>query len=316
MDEIWKGEKECEICGIIFKYKHAGRKYCDECKVKPEKSKAALNKAIVASKYRMGEYTKLRIDHCRSCGREMHTRYGREFCNEICREIYREETSTCNNCRKLLKDSRESEGAFCSPKCRIEHDIEYAKSKGWYVPCKMCSDLFIKKTENSKYCSVECFNQHVKMTSIPQELKTIPDMECPICKKIFTPRTNKTKTCSRHCADAYNKKVFEESKIEKQCVICDTTFGTVSKTKKTCSPKCEYRHKKQYMSKVFPNDVKSTVKTKKRNDEPLCVDCKQSMKDCEWFSSRYTKKPKGSRGKTINGKVIIVSCPKYISPTR
>ena len=265
----------CEICGSTFESKRKA-KYCEKCRKDTNKAREKINKAIAMSKARLGEYKKPKKQICMYCGKEFLSVYDRRFCSNICSESHISDTKKCVVCGELIYKHRAIQKnatniKYCSAECKEKSRYKEIKK------CKGCNEDFEAKKESQEWCSIQCFNAN--RSKILTRKETSYTMACIICDKIFKTRNINQRCCCRECGIISAKINREkEKKIQEE-------------QRKLMSKRSEERGK----------------------DKPtnLCIDCKISMKDCEWFSSNYTKHVKGSVWKEIDGKILLVKCPKY-----
>lgn len=265
----------CEICGSTFESK-AKAKYCEKCRKDTNKAKNKINKAISMSKARLGEYEKPKKQICMYCGKEFLSIYNRRFCSNVCSESHISDTKKCIVCGDLIYKHRAIQKnatniKYCSSECKEKARYKEIKK------CKGCNKEFNATKHNQQWCSISCFNTN---------------RERPKRPKI--------------------------SVYERSCIICEKRYKTANKNKKCCSVACGKvsAHFEREKEKKFQEEQRKLMEKRsqiKGKDKPtnLCIDCKTSMKDCEWFSSNYTKHVKGSVWKEIEGKILLIKCPKY-----
>lgn len=150
-------QKECTICGEIFEAKREIRQYCDNCQKNSSKAKTRLNKAVIRSKYRLGEYDKIKDKACSYCNRNFKTTNSyRDFCNNECETNYKVKNNLCQYCKKPLYPEIITTASTLHPECKELAYKEWAIRKGWQRNCKQCGKEFFAKTKNQIFCSKEC----------------------------------------------------------------------------------------------------------------------------------------------------------------
>lgn len=150
-------QKECIICGAIFESKRKDRQYCDDCQKNSGKAKAKLNNAIMRSKYRLGEFNKVKDKVCSYCNKSFKTTDGyRDFCNSECERNYKIKNNLCQYCKKPLYPEIVTIASTVHPECKEAAYKDWAIRKGWQRNCKQCGNEFLAKTKNQVYCSQEC----------------------------------------------------------------------------------------------------------------------------------------------------------------
>jgi len=93
--------------------------------------------------------------------------------------------------------------------------------------------------------------------------------------------------------------------LVKYCGICGKRFEVSGRqsTQKYCSDACKRR-------------AKALAQKKKSAGVPpegshLCVACRTSQAECEFFKSRFQQYPEGAEVRVQNGEKAVVRCPKF-----
>lgn len=161
-----------------------------------------------------------------------------KFCNEKCKRIFsnkktskKEIIKQCKHCNNDFI-STSNNHKFCSDSCKEDH-----KSRSFKfiekMNCKCCNVLFTpsKFHPNQMYCSSKC---KLKRNPSKNELKDLKPCEC--CKKYFKP-SNGQKYCSDKCKTKVNSIQRKLAKGQK-CKVCDSNIP-YGRVKRTCSEDCE-----------------------------------------------------------------------------
>lgn len=272
-------EKECIICGDIFEAIRSTRKYCDRCQKNSKKAQSRMNSAIVASKFRMGEYDVPVSKICPYCGKEFLTARGRKYCSDSCERNYRMETNTCQFCGELLFPEVKTIGKTVHPRCKEAAYEAWARRKGWYRNCKHCGKEFLAKHANQMFCSQDCSRDFRR-----EESTKLTEYTCCICKRVFS----------------VPKNYYFESNPRRI----------------TCSDECKKEYSRRYnlwvdKKKKEHEEAQKLAEEKKFQEEVekcgLCGFCKTSYKDCDLMKTNFRIKPKGARYKDSK----IVECPLF-----
>lgn len=277
--------KRCEICDDEFQESRQNQKYCQECGKNPEKMRRQYDRAEYINKVHAGDLYKPVEWECQECGKKTISNYAKTFCGIACREIHWAKTARCPICNKLLSEHKRNTGrGFCSDECKKIYQTKKAIEKGNYIPCQICKKEFISKNYSNIFCSRDCFNKHneiKKQSFIKKELKYYKKV-CTICTKQFVVDEYRItqQFCSRECG-------YENSRI-------------IGRERKEETKKLKEQAKMQ---------VKKQLKI--GTDLNLCTICKTSQRDCERFTSNFVYMPTGAKKKEINGKFVVVECPKF-----
>lgn len=250
--------------------------YCKRCGKDSKKAKERHEKALLINKIHAGDFDKPFEITCIECGKTILTTQKRGFCSIVCQESHRIQTAKCPVCRALLIDKGNETGrGYCSDDCKQASRLKRAIESGDYVPCEFCGKEFIRKNYSNVFCSNDCY-----LASRAEKRKAKEEME-----KSRKPRLRQE---------------------ERKCEACGKPFlwKITSAGQRFCSPECRNSVNK----KVKKKDIK---KLKLGKELHICTVCKTSQKDCERFTSNFMYSPKGAIGKTLNGKFVIVSCPKF-----
>jgi len=125
--------------------------------------------------------------------------------------------------------------------------------------CPVCNKTFLDESRGKvkKYCSKECFKQHVRNYKRKKYYESAPSKNCPVCNKKYHTRKNLL-FCSKECK--LKVQALKEKKREKKCVICNKTFihHKFRPGQKYCSKKCnDVRTRKQPAFKIRSNVYES-----------------------------------------------------------
>ncbi len=124
------------------------------------------------------------------------------FCSRKCANQSRTRNPTvhCNWCGREIRVPTAKQGRkFCGLQCRIQAKRKKART------CPVCSNPFMPKRAESKYCSVECRDRaHGHINPRP----------CLNCGKMFKPRYDDIVYCSRKCG-AMSRSVPVEKRVRR-----------------------------------------------------------------------------------------------------
>lgn len=267
--------KQCEICLDEFQESRGNRKYCAECGKDPYKSRKHYDRQTYINKKNAGEFEPTPKENtCRMCNKKWLSIYSRTFCSSECLETHIRNNGRCKECNQLLIEKGITTGrGFCSDECRKVSQTRKALAEGSFIPCKVCGKEFISKSYSNIFCSRDCFNKHseTKRQSLVKKEVTQIKKKCKHCNKIFV-------------VDRYKQH------------------------QKFCSRECSQNNIK-LTAKQKKEETKKQLKVGK--DLNICTTCRTSQLDCERFTSNFVYRPIGAMQKEINGKFIIVSCPKF-----
>lgn len=267
--------KECEICLSEYQEKRQNQKYCSECGKDPKKMKKHYEIATYINKKNAGEFDPVVNENsCRMCNKRWLSIYSRTFCSPQCLELYRKENGRCLECSQLLIEKGITSGrGFCSETCRTASQRKKALEKGNFIKCNICKKEFISRNYKNIFCSRDCFDKHnqIKRQSFVKKEIQMFNKNCNICNKQFIVNAYRTH-------------------------------------QKFCSRECSHEN-----ARLLAKKNKEKVKKQLRvgADLHLCTTCRTSQIDCERFTSNFMYMPIGAKQKEINGKFIIVSCPKF-----
>ena len=272
-------QKECEICGAIFNTTRTNRKYCDDCGKNPKQSQSSLNRAVMRSKYRLGEFDKVREKTCSYCNKTFKTMTNKDFCGNECEKNYKIRNNLCQWCKKPLYPEIITTAGALHPKCKENAHKEWARRHNWRKKCRYCGEEFLANTKNQVYCNSECNKKH----KAEDRTRLVP-YRCRVCNKKFMSYKNQDwelwpqkAICSRTCTDAENSRKAEIEKMWRE-----------SKRKEL---EAKEKAKKQ----------------KKIEEQGLCAFCHTLYKDCELMKSGFKIAPEGAKYKNFK----IVECPKF-----
>lgn len=298
----------CRICGSTFKAKTNRRGLCDICQKDPARAQEKIDMAIRRSKIRMGEmpWQQARVNNpgpCNQCGKQGAPSFGPHsgFCDHSCRKQYMIKTAKCKICGELLFPlgiEAKNGAGFCCEEHAEQYRWKKAEEKGNITHCEYCKKEFIGPV-TKMYCSNECYKKH------------------------------RNEKASAHCYSPVKSVI-----ITKNCEICNIEFKCQSYSNKlTCSDECR-KIRNEYIKKE-KSEVKKAEKEKilqdnqEENDKMLdkalfgklpekdmlklhlCTQCKTSQTYCEMFTSNFIKCPPEAKTKLINGKRIVLICPKH-----
>jgi isopropylmalate/homocitrate/citramalate synthase len=102
--------------------------------------------------------------------------------------------------------------------------------------------------------------------------------------------------------------------FKKNCGYCRKEFivNQYKRNQQFCSKECSISHSKEKGKKDKEQNKEKIKETLKLGKElNICTICKTSQLDCERFTSNFVYIPLGAKMKEIDGKFIIVSCPKF-----
>ncbi len=270
---------ECEICLSEYEKTGNNQKYCEECGKDPERMRKHYRVAEYINKVHAGDLYKPIESTCIECNKKIISIYSKRFCGTACSEIHRARTAKCPICMNLLADYKINSGrGFCSDECKKISQKQKAIENGHYIPCETCGKKFIRKTYSNRFCSRTCFrvdeikrNEEKKRASLLNPRKTTEQRKCKTCGNEF------------------------EWNIKRP-------------SQKFCSRECSHEHSR-IVAREKREEVKKQIEIRK--DLHLCTTCRTSQIDCERFTSNFVYMPTGAKKKEINGKFIIVSCPKF-----
>ncbi len=275
-------EKECELCGALFKTSTSLRKYCDSCRTSVRTKRNQLNTAYKTSYMRVpneskSKSVKIHNNTCLHCGKEFKSYNAPKlYCTSECEHTYKQEHATCHYCGKNLNElgviiNPVAVVHYCSEDCRV---ADRAKSHKQSVKkkkiCQHCGKEY--DSCNARFCSNDCKVAYQKeygrfMALDKTELSPMQTFTCEYCGKTYQ---------ARH---------------EYQGHCCSSTCLTLL-TKKTKEQKA-----KQDLLKAIAN-------------QGMCSLCRTSYTSCERMSSNFTLVPKGA--KYFSGKILC--CPKFKHP--
>lgn len=129
------------------------------------------------------ERRKKPIRYCKQCGKEITSKWGKDFCCSSCANSY--------NNRKRGKESYKKLGQNFVKK-------ELLKEKRY---CIICGKEL--KGCQTKYCSVSCRNRNKYLTEGTE-------LVCQECGKTFKSRDNNRKFCSNECSAKHRTKKYLE----------------------------------------------------------------------------------------------------------
>lgn len=268
--------KICEVCGDEFQESRSNQLYCSDCGKNSERAREHYKRAEIINKIHAGDLYKVEEITCVECGKKILTTYNRTFCSTSCSEKHRIKTAKCPVCHTLLIDNCNNTGrGYCSEECRQKNKLQKAIEKGNYVPCECCGKKFIRKNYSNRFCSMGCY----KRWSDEEREKKIA-----ITNSIRATIEETGKKCE-YCGELYVWKKEQPGQ-------------------RFCSIDCRKEQTKL-------DKQKSTESLNLGKELHICTICKALQSDCERFTSNFVYKPKGSIGKTINNKYIIISCPKF-----
>ncbi len=274
-----QAHKICEICGIEFDPRNSAQRYCPECGKNPARARCRFEKAERINRHNAGDWYKPPAKAiCKECGKEFFAIRSKSYCSDICRHSHRVRETHCPICGASLWDiGIESERDICcSPDCQKKYDIQKAKENGRYLACEQCGKMFIARKDGQKFCCRQCYLAYPKKKAEdPDEDESAGLHKCRMCGKVYRLR------------ETWYSDVF-----------CSPECRELAKTGKRVIPQ---NHTKKQTGAV-------TKPPKKLN---VCLTCKTSQAQCERFTSRFVYIPKGAVMEKVNGKNIVVSCPKH-----
>lgn len=276
--------KECEICGVIIESSNPKQKYCEKCAVSPDRMRKRYETAVYRNKLRVGDMYKPVTVTCLACGQDFMTTYSdRRFCSQTCRKSYRYQTARCIECNELFSSKGlDKERGYCSDECRQAARLRRAKELGNYVPCKCCGTGFIRRSTTKVYCSKECREADKSLKSP---------------KQASIPNTVKEK-----------RSVPKGIRYVK-CLCCGSMFDAalMINGEKYCSDAC----REDMLAESAKALKKATKQNKLSQAENICILCRTSQSKCERFTSEFVHMPTGAIQQSLDGKSVIVYCPKF-----
>lgn len=267
--------KNCQICGDEFQEYRKNQKYCRVCGKDSTKARVRYERALMINKIHAGDFDKPFEVTCTECDKKILTTRNRRFCSDVCAESHRIRTAKCPVCLDILSEKGNMKGrGFCSDSCKQKNQLKRAIESGNHIPCDFCGKKFIRKGYSNRFCSNDCYNNHREKEK-EEKKESVP--KNPI-KRV------REMKCE-HCGSIFLWKI--ESAGQRFCT-------------KECRKEKEKKEKE-----------KSIEKLNLGKELHICTVCKTPQKNCERFTSNFVYSPKGAVGKTINGKYIIVQCPKF-----
>lgn len=269
-------KRYCVACGEVFTPRSSSQKFCEECR---EHNRTALyyQKAVAINRRHAGDYQnrKTEICNCKVCGKKFISYKGNTFCSLACQQTSIAQHARCPICNTLLIDKGITSGrGCCSDECRQEFRKRNAIKANKTAVCEQCGNEFIRGSKTQRFCCKECY------LAFRQDNK--PKIE--------------------------EKKQKELQKRIRVCLICKRPFEAKSWKQEDacCSEICK---QKLLKANPLPSNEERCFPPKKQCS--LCVECKTSQKDCERFTSGFTYYPQGTIVRKIDGKEMVISCPKY-----
>lgn len=240
---------------------------------------------------------------CRDCGKNPELARRRYIKAELTSkrnagDMYKPREYTCKVCGK--KTISTYNRTFCSNACLQLHIVYTAK-------CPVCGDLLTSKGRmtGKGCCSDECTEtQRLQVAKAKGRYKA-----CQQCGEMFIAAQDESKFCSVPCYRAWmaEQKLIKPVKrdLERRCRGCGKVF-TYTKEQaglQYCSDECR---QDQVRARA-----RAATKAVKKPDENICITCKTSQSQCERFTSNFTYVPQGATQKSIRGKVVVVTCPRF-----
>ena len=174
--------------------------------------------------------------------------------------------------------------------------------------CLFCQKQFVAKTNQRKFCSLNCIKYNWRKVNREKDLasrrdynkrrwqKVKPQLiekKCEYCNKIFTSsRKNYQRFCSSHCRNCYNIK--KRKRLKPEVVKKEKTFRVMARRfrikanggkftlREWEKMKDDYNHACNFCHKFEP-EIKLTIdhiipltkggKHDASNIQPLCMDC-------------------------------------------
>ena len=237
-------EKNCEICGKIFRVKSNGQRFCSkECREKfsaqkvPEKPCEYCGKIFKPK----SNWQKYCSPACAIEGRRARQRANYE--KKIA--LPKPTEMTCEVCGKTFQPKTRTQ-KYCSQTCYAAAAVIRAKKWRQEKPkaiqperiCEICGKTFQPNKHNQKFCS-DCAIEGYKIKRQKARAKTTPprheiaEKTCEQCGKTFKPTRPYQKYCSKTC------KVAHRNNPEKTCPICGKKFIPATRRANFC-PECSH----------------------------------------------------------------------------
>lgn len=140
----------------------------------------------------LNSYKKKLIKYCKECGKEILSKWGKDFCCSACAAKYNNKHRDKSIYIKVADKLRKRK-TNVKKKAKIKKDVKQEKY------CIVCG----KKLEGhqTKYCSKSCHNRNNYLTKGEEII-------CKECGKIFKSKNNKRKFCSNECCTKYQKNEY------------------------------------------------------------------------------------------------------------
>jgi hypothetical protein len=239
------------------------RTYCAHCRKHLPESEGGQNRIYCSRNCLRNAYVKRR--------RLMEvTRTRVEWLAEIAAETaknLKQRERDCDHCGEpFIPDLNYKRRRFCSPECG--HAAQKIESRRLLDrPCLQCGTMYRPKSDDSKYCSLECSGnaQSAAMRRPPKACdacgndfhpilpsrrfcsiecravgsREIPDRPCAHCDMMFKPRKTKGKIgiyCSKECFGL----AIRKPRPELTCETCKTVFRAsyAAEVRRFCSQRC------------------------------------------------------------------------------
>ena len=131
------------------------------------------------------ERRKKPIRYCKQCGKEITSKWGKDFC--------------CSSCAAKYNNEHRDKSIYEKVASKLRKEVHAPKKHTVYAPKEKFCEICGKKLEGRKrkYCSEKCSwkGRHIKYEHV-----------CLHCGKAFTGQKN-TKFCSNTCSSEYHKSI-------------------------------------------------------------------------------------------------------------
>ena len=135
------------------------------------------------------ERRKKPIRYCKQCGKEITSKWGKDFC--------------CSSCAAKYNNEHRDKSIYEKVASKLRKEVHAPKKHTVYVPKEKFCEICGKKLEGRKrkYCSLSCRNRS-------KYLNGGQEMICQECGKTFKSGDANRKFCSNECSSKYRNKEF------------------------------------------------------------------------------------------------------------
>ncbi len=157
------------------------------------------------------ERRKKPIRYCKQCGKEINSKWGKEFCSSSCAATYNNEHRDKSVYQKVANKLRKEEHCIgCVSDKQIEQNVKTQTYRENYnkkekdkilfeIVCKHCGKVFKTTNKNAKFCTPQCTSDDHHEISYKKFLENPQDY----CRGNYTPKNFKNefmKEQENHCA--------------------------------------------------------------------------------------------------------------------